>query len=49
MVFDENAPIAKLNTIRIIFSVAINLDWELHQLDIKNAFLNGDLKEEVYM
>lgn len=43
------APVAKLNTVRIIFSLAINLDWELAQLDIKNAFLNGELKELVYM
>lgn len=43
------APVAKLNTIRIIFSIAVNLDWEIAQLDIKNAFLNGELKEEVFM
>ena len=43
------APVAKLNTIRILMSLAANKDWPLHQLDIKNAFLNGELEEEIYM
>ena len=38
------APVAKLNTIRFLLSVAANLDWPLHQKDIKNALLNGELK-----
>ncbi|MCR2848078.1 hypothetical protein KN825_16195, partial [Weizmannia coagulans] len=42
------APVAKLNTIRVL-SLAANLDWSLYQLDVKNAFLNGDLDEEVYL
>lgn len=43
------APVAKLNSIRVLLSLAANLDWPLQQLDIKNAFLNGDLEEDVYM
>ena len=41
--------VAKLNTVRISISLAVNLDWELNQYDIKNAFLNGELEEEIYM
>ncbi|GAA0164003.1 transmembrane signal receptor [Lithospermum erythrorhizon] len=39
------AQVAKLNTIRVLLSIVANLDWELHQLYIKNAFLNGELEE----
>ena len=43
------ALVAKLNTVRVLLSIAANLDWQLQQLDIKNAFLNRDLEEEVYI
>lgn len=43
------APVAKLNIVRVLISLAANLDWQLQQLDLKNAFLNGELEEEVFM
>lgn len=46
---DIFAPVAKINTIRILISIAANENWPLKQLDVKNVFLNGNLEEEVYM
>ncbi|CAL9017404.1 unnamed protein product [Prunus brigantina] len=43
------APVAKLNTVRVLLSLAANRDRPLLQFDVKNAFLHGDLKEEIYM
>ena len=43
------APVAKINSIKILLSLAVNFNWPLHQLDIKNVFLNGDLEKEVFM
>ena len=40
--------VAKLNSIRIIISLVANLDWPLHQLNVKNTFLHGDLTETIY-
>ena len=41
--------VAKIDTIRVIFSIAANNDWPLNQFDVKNAFLHGEIEEEVYM
>jgi hypothetical protein len=46
---DTFSPVAKLNTIRLTIALATQHKWKVHHLDVKSAFLNGDLKEEVYL
>jgi hypothetical protein len=41
--------VAKISSVWILISMTANLGWPLFQLDVNNAFLHGDLQEEVYM
>jgi hypothetical protein len=48
--YDETyAPVARYPSIRALLALAAHHDWHLHQMDVKSAYLNGDLEEEIYM
>ena len=48
--YDETfAPVARLEAIRILLAFACYMDFKLYQMDVKSAFLNGTIKEEVYV
>lgn len=43
------SPVAKMSTVRILLALANHEGWYVHQMDVKSAFLNGMLEEEIYM
>jgi hypothetical protein len=48
--FDEVfTPVARLDSVRLLLALAAQEGWLVHHLDVKSAFLNGELKEEVYV
>jgi vacuolar-type H+-ATPase catalytic subunit A/Vma1 len=47
--YETFSPVSKNDTFRIIMALIAQFDLELHQMNVKTTFLNGDLEEEVYM
>ena len=48
--YEENlAPVARMETMRAVLSIAAQNKWKVYQMDVKSAFLNGVLMEEVYV
>lgn len=48
--FDEVfAPVARMETVRMLLAIATFNGWEVHHMNVKTTFLNGELKEEVYV
>ena len=43
------APVARMEAVRLLLTLAAHEGWEVHHMDVKTAFLNGDLQEEVFV
>jgi hypothetical protein len=48
--YDETfSPVENMDSIRLVLAIATTKGWEVHQMDVKNVFLHGDISEEIYM
>ena len=43
------APVARMEAVRLLLALAAHEGWQVHHMDVKTTFLNGDLQEEVYV
>jgi hypothetical protein len=42
-------PVEKMDSIHLALSIMVAKGWEVHQMDVKNSFLHGDLSKDIYM
>jgi hypothetical protein len=47
--FEVFAPVARMESVRLVLALPADEGWEVHHMDVKIAFLNGELTEKVYM
>ena len=47
--FDTYSPVTRITPIRLLIAIAVVRDLEIHQMDVKTVFLNGDLGDKIYM
>ena len=47
--FDTFSPVTRITSIRVLIALAAIHNLEVHQMDVKTGFLNGELEEEIYM
>ena len=47
--FDTYSPVTRISSVRMLIAIVAIHNLEIHQMDVKTAFLNGDLDEEIYM
>ena len=43
------APVTKMDSIRLALAIAASKQWEVHHMDVKRAFINGDINKDIYM
>ena len=46
---DTFSPVAKMDSIRLVLAIVASKRWEVHHMDVKSAFIHGEIKEEIYM